>query len=754
MTTPKPPTTRQMKVKILYTFDTTHDHPFLARSSTPISIRLLNDTPGRTLDTPLVGLVDLRTCISAVCSASPELIANGPNAADYTVYTTDYTEMDAPFLGQGMLSWILGSPEAAERHYVTGRVIGAGPIYGAGEVLEVKLKLYKVAGATQGEFLTAMRTYDAISKALPKSFDVQAWTASLKGLAVDVQTQLRQLAEMTPPAEEFAPTKRSLSRASSTAGGRKASLLASGKRVAPQQVHERSVAASSPAASSPSFTPVLPNAHPMLGSSPPPMPGMPLSTSNLSDWQTQRGASSPILPSMPMAPPASASASMVRKASMHSVAGSTSGRKVTMKMDPAKGHAVVVITGEDDQEEQSRKRGPSGPMSEPAPVTKKRKKETAPRKKDMRGRDRVQANNAARLAAVQAGNPTFMGPGQTQTTLSGKICQHCGTNQTAAWRKVNCAFEALEESQRFNNDGKDRREMLLCNPCGVFYTTRKRMRPEELWDRPKGTASAESKARRPKAAKKAPKDSLKRSMSSPPRPLGATDGVFGNDDLGLTTVEEDRMSSTGREALSDIGIGNAPIDMGEWLNMSPMKFSPAKGKENRPSTPEASARRNIDDFLKTPTRSTGSFQSPTVAPTPSPWKSSIFNLLDSKEAPPKPLGFEIVGGVEMTPRSKAALGNMLSQAGMEDMIPQPNFGAGTGTSPQTDILPSSPPPGLFCDDDGTTALTSWGEGSEVDTPCNTAAAANAGKVQTVDGLNRMQVNFDDFFGGQGELGLA
>ncbi|KAJ9638778.1 hypothetical protein H2199_006638 [Coniosporium tulheliwenetii] len=91
-----------------------------------------------------IGLMELRLCIQAIIQASPELLAK--SGQDYTVYAHDYSEHEAPLVGQGMLSSILAPSAAAHQQQVmiTGRVcknfIGF-TTNGIQETLEVKIKL-------------------------------------------------------------------------------------------------------------------------------------------------------------------------------------------------------------------------------------------------------------------------------------------------------------------------------------------------------------------------------------------------------------------------------------------------------------------------------------------------------------------------------------------------------------------------------------------------------------------------------------
>ena len=134
-----------------------------------------------------IGVVDLKICIQAIVSASPELVAK--LGQDYTVYAYDYSEYDTPLVGQGMLSWVLasssapGAPDHATRRPVTGRV--CRNILGlfsssSQETLEVKLRLVPVPTCLQSEYIESMKTYRELSKMIPEGFDAGAWTSFLQ----------------------------------------------------------------------------------------------------------------------------------------------------------------------------------------------------------------------------------------------------------------------------------------------------------------------------------------------------------------------------------------------------------------------------------------------------------------------------------------------------------------------------------------------------------------------------------------------
>ena len=169
-------------MKILYTFDEDKTN-CLARWPHPVDIRTayLNE------NTP-VGVIELKICLQAIATASPEIVAG--LGQDYTVYAYDYSEYETPLVGQGMLSWILasasptpGAPASQSRTMVTGRVSRGGMGLFSGnshETLEVKLRLVPVPTSRQSEYLESMKKYRDISQMMPPGFDPQVWTSFLQ----------------------------------------------------------------------------------------------------------------------------------------------------------------------------------------------------------------------------------------------------------------------------------------------------------------------------------------------------------------------------------------------------------------------------------------------------------------------------------------------------------------------------------------------------------------------------------------------
>ncbi|KAL6229689.1 hypothetical protein BDW75DRAFT_90790 [Aspergillus navahoensis] len=174
---------RPMRLKVLYTFDNNSKTNCLARWP-----HLLDIQTAALDENTHIGVIELKTCIQAIVSASPELVAQ--LGQDYTVYAYDYSEYETPLVGQGMLSWVLASssptpnaPAHQSKTMVTGRVcknvLGLFS-KGAQETLEVKLRLVPVPTALQREYLDSMQKYRELSNVIPHDFDAQAWTDFLR----------------------------------------------------------------------------------------------------------------------------------------------------------------------------------------------------------------------------------------------------------------------------------------------------------------------------------------------------------------------------------------------------------------------------------------------------------------------------------------------------------------------------------------------------------------------------------------------
>ena len=169
-------------VKVLYTFDDENKTNCLARWPQPLDIRT-----AQLDENTQVGVIELKTCIQAIVSASPELVAK--LGQDYTVYAYDYSEYETPLVGQGMLSWVLASSSATpsapahqSRTMVTGRVCKNLLLFGnnSQDTLEVKLRLVPVPTSLQSEYIESMNKYKEISNMVPPGFDMASWTSFIQ----------------------------------------------------------------------------------------------------------------------------------------------------------------------------------------------------------------------------------------------------------------------------------------------------------------------------------------------------------------------------------------------------------------------------------------------------------------------------------------------------------------------------------------------------------------------------------------------
>ncbi|OAX85511.1 hypothetical protein ACJ72_00100 [Emergomyces africanus] len=170
---------RPLRLKVLYTFDSENKTNCLARWPHLIDIQTAYID-----EETQVGVIELKTCIQAIVSASPELVAK--LGRDYTIYAYDYSEYETPLVGQGMLSWVLASasptpdaPAHQSKTMVTGRVSkNVFGLFSKGgqETLEVKLRLVPVPTIYQNEYLSNMHKYRESSQVIPQEFDAQSWT--------------------------------------------------------------------------------------------------------------------------------------------------------------------------------------------------------------------------------------------------------------------------------------------------------------------------------------------------------------------------------------------------------------------------------------------------------------------------------------------------------------------------------------------------------------------------------------------------
>ncbi|KAM3422570.1 hypothetical protein BST61_g64 [Cercospora zeina] len=172
--------TRPMRVKILYTFDCEGKTTCLARLPTTLNI------PAVAIDEQSqVGVIELKQCVSAIVSASPEIVSQ-LESGDFSVYSYDYSEYDAPVVGQGRMSALLAATTPAAENsktMITGRVCKNIALFNNGvkETLEVKFKLTPLARAAQAS--NNMDAFRSMSPATSAGFDPNAWNVPMQNNA-------------------------------------------------------------------------------------------------------------------------------------------------------------------------------------------------------------------------------------------------------------------------------------------------------------------------------------------------------------------------------------------------------------------------------------------------------------------------------------------------------------------------------------------------------------------------------------------
>lgn len=76
-------------------------------------------------------------------------------------------------------------------------------------------------------------------------------------------------------------------------------------------------------------------------------------------------------------------------------------------------------------------------------------------------------------------------------------CMNCGAIETPTWRKVSMKDDS-EGGEEGDGKGKKEKEVLLCNPCGLWHGSHKTMRPQDYW----GGKKEEPAPKKPRSKKK------------------------------------------------------------------------------------------------------------------------------------------------------------------------------------------------------------------------------------------------------------
>jgi len=117
-----------------------------------------------------------------------------------------------------------------------------------------------------------------------------------------------------------------------------------------------------------------------------------------------------------------------------------------------------------------------------------------------------------------------------QAVTQGKMpnfCMNCGAIETPTWRKVMIARDDNDEDTKDKEvkAEKGEKEILLCNPCGLWHASHKTMRPQDYWDGKKEEPSAPvkkprvRKRKQPATAKQMPKQAQQPTAAQLPGPL-------------------------------------------------------------------------------------------------------------------------------------------------------------------------------------------------------------------------------------------
>ncbi|KAG0125867.1 hypothetical protein HOY82DRAFT_615887 [Tuber indicum] len=117
-----------------------------------------------------------------------------------------------------------------------------------------------------------------------------------------------------------------------------------------------------------------------------------------------------------------------------------------------------------------------------------------------------------------------------QAVTQGKMpnfCMNCGAIETPTWRKVMIARDDNDEDIKDKDikTEKGEKEILLCNPCGLWHASHKTMRPQDYWDGKKEEPSAPvkkprvRKRKQPTTAKQMHKEAQQPTSTQLPGPL-------------------------------------------------------------------------------------------------------------------------------------------------------------------------------------------------------------------------------------------
>ncbi|CCG81080.1 putative GATA transcription factor [Taphrina deformans PYCC 5710] len=637
-----------------------------------------------------VATIDLRTCALAVCSSSPELI--GDKSIDYSLYTLDATEgiENDLYEGQGLLSWGLSQPARLAK-VVTGFVKPSL----SGTVLEVRMKLSQVVQSSQQDFITAMQSFERISRTLPATFDYSNWNEFMKHTTGNTLQAPNANSNSSGP---VAQTSRNghiaqvntLQKARELAGRQNpqsmsAQLKTARQQQSSQQRHARMIAqqaAATQATNNHNFIQTQQSQQKRV-------------TSTESDG-TPGGPASPPLPT-PSSPPqmkifAPPPTAIARSNSlpMHSAGEPVNSLPSLTKFTSLE---CADITNESGMRGTKRKASELSTGNNRAPT---RGVNFSPAKAINAAKNNIGA--IQQLFKAKSPGNTMPGPNTTvldklqelndsttpgvlsmprpplvkedsaisaSSTLPGpnlktlqrndaellraledgqpiKFCYNCGNIQTRGnWRQ-------LEVHGKKHN---------LCNACGVYWKTKHRMRPEKLWDRNRSVGD-QSKVEFPTAI---PVDSRGKigepssapltsepdrygptpARTSPARPIERqamqqlTRATRSSPAPVSSASQKLRFAALGSQARPGAGDGRPRTPTRETLHELHINTPPAMPS---PSPASGNGIEDLVALLQTPKKSFSS----KIMSSPSPWRS-MFTLLDDaqKDGPQSPSRYKL-----------------------------------------------------------------------------------------------------------------
>ena len=425
-------------VKILYTFDMNNEITCLARTNSNIDIPIYDDP-----NLGILGMVQLSECLNQVCTSSPEIIHHlQSGSSDYSVYSIDFTELDNPFVGHGELTRLLMARNNQDSPKVIGKVCKSMMPFYNKDTLEIQLRLKPIElkndinndTYSQHQHKQHTETYRKRSAGDKTS----ALTMSMSSPVKRVKRAYRVASEIrTSPAsfddrdEEEAEDDDDV-QSSST----KFSIpnLLPRRNMVMQKAH--SFNALSPSISNAS------NSYRYLASSPPTIMNLGDDYLELPDGPNSNNGFNENTPISPM----------------ERVPSNTNKEAIKNIYDekPSPATGPTYSTHKDES---------TSPLKEKDLNII----EVDPKEQNKRGKSNRGSKHPKRKEVIQKCLEKALMDGATPDQ-----CYNCRTMSTSTWRRLDkITGEKVPKGDK---------NVLLCNPCGLYLTKYKIMRPENLWD--------------------------------------------------------------------------------------------------------------------------------------------------------------------------------------------------------------------------------------------------------------------------------